>query len=89
MYICGLSARCMQDDSTGRNALILAAAGGHEAVVHLLLEAGVPWNAVDRQGNCAGDLAAAGGHEDMYEGVVAAGAHLPASACSFAGFWSV
>ena len=34
-----------------------AAAGGHPAVVAALLEAGAPWNAVDRRRRCAGDLA--------------------------------
>ena len=52
---------------------MLAAAGGHEPVVTQLLAAGVPWNAVDRHNDSAGDLAAKAGHEAVYELIVAAG----------------
>ena len=69
----------VQDEATGRNALMLAAAAGSEPVVCQLLEAGVPWNAVDRQGDCAGDHAAAGGHSPAYEAIVAAGARQPSA----------
>ena len=64
---------CLQEDSDGCNALMLAAAGGHEAVVDLLLEAGVPWNAVDRLGRCAGDHASQNAHDTVYEAIVLAG----------------
>ena len=53
--------------------LMLAAAAGHEGVVTQLLEAGAPWNAVDRKGDCAGDYAREQGHEEVYETIVDAG----------------
>ena len=53
-----------QDPSDGRSALIAAAAAGHTEVVRSLLAAGAPWNAFDRQANCAGDCALAGQHEE-------------------------
>ena len=57
---------------------MLAAGAGHEGVVTQLLEAGAPWNAVDKQGNSAGDHARLQGHEDVYEAIVDAGsAALP------------
>lgn len=40
-----------------------AAENGKDEIVGLLLEAGVPWNAVDRRGRCAGDFALSAGHE--------------------------
>jgi len=52
-----------QDPSDGRSALIAAASEGHTEVVRTLLAAGAPWNAFDRQANCAGDYALAGQHE--------------------------
>jgi len=48
-----------QDDVTGTSALMAAADGGHTEVARVLLEAGAPWNAVDRRCRCAGDLAMA------------------------------
>lgn len=45
--------------SAGTSALMAAAAGGHALVAAALLEAGAPWNAVDRRRRCAGDLAMA------------------------------
>ena len=50
-----------QDVTTGRSALHLAAAAGSEPCVTALLQAGAPWNAVDREGACPGDLANAAG----------------------------
>lgn len=34
-----------------------AAQGGNLAIVRALLTAGAPWNALDRQGRCAGEYA--------------------------------
>ena len=45
-----------QDEATGQSPLMIAARG-QPALVQLLLEAGAPWNAVDRQGQCAGNYA--------------------------------
>ena len=50
-----------------------ASTGGHDSIVTLLLEAGTPWNAIDKQGNCAGDLAVAAGHESTAEILLEAG----------------
>mmetsp|Transcript_29023 Transcript_29023/g.69137 ORF Transcript_29023/g.69137 Transcript_29023/m.69137 type:complete len:420 (+) Transcript_29023:68-1327(+) len=46
-----------QDPVTGLSPLMLAAKGGSCEICTLLLEAGAPWNAVDRFGKCAGDFA--------------------------------
>ena len=46
-----------QDDATGRSPLMAAAHAGNGALCQLLLEKGAPWNAVDRQGQCAGNYA--------------------------------
>lgn len=50
-----------------------AAASGNGEVAAALLEAGTPWNAIDKQGSCAGDLAVAGGHESTAELLLEAG----------------
>jgi type IV protein arginine methyltransferase len=47
----------LQDEATGQSPLMVAAAQGHLTLVQLLLESGAPWNAVDRNGNCAGNYA--------------------------------
>ena len=68
-----------QQDANGRNALMQAAAHGHNSIVGLLLDAGIPWNAIDKQGNCAGDLAVAAEHESTAEMLLEAGtAHCTA-----------
>jgi hypothetical protein len=46
---------------------------GHASIVKLLLEAGAPWNALDRKGNCAGDYAMNEGHQEAYEVLMDAG----------------
>jgi type IV protein arginine methyltransferase len=46
-----------QDERTGGSPLMAAAAGGNGALCELLLQAGAPWNAIDRAGNCAGNYA--------------------------------
>ena len=60
-----------------------AAAHGHDGTVGLLLEAGVPWNAIDKKGNCAGDLAVAAAHELTAEMLLEAGTAHCAAALSF------
>lgn len=46
-----------QDDTTGQSPLMVASAYGHLDIVQALLEHGAPWNAIDRNGLCAGDYA--------------------------------
>ncbi|GKY91012.1 hypothetical protein MPSEU_000074000 [Mayamaea pseudoterrestris] len=46
-----------QDPTTGQSPLMAASSLGNGALVEYLLENGAPWNAVDRQGLCAGDYA--------------------------------
>ena len=72
----------LQQDAEGRNSLMQAAAHGHDSVVGLLLEAGVPWNAIDKEGNCAGDLSVATAHESTAEMLLEAGATRCAAALS-------
>ncbi len=62
-----------QDVSDGRSALMAAASEGRSEVVRTLLAAGSPWNAFDRQANCAGDYALAGQHEACIEILLNAG----------------
>ena len=62
-----------QDPSDGRSPLMAAASGGYTDVVKALLAAGAPWNAFDRQANCAGDYALAGQHEACIEVLLNAG----------------
>ena len=73
----------LKQDTEGRNALMQAAAHGHHSIVGLLLEAGVPWNAIDKEGNCAGDLAVAAAHESTAEMLLEAGTAPCAAALSF------
>jgi ankyrin repeat protein len=54
-----------QNSETGENALMLAAASGDEGLVEVLLRSGVPWNAQDKHGRCAGDHALAAGHSTV------------------------
>lgn len=65
--------RTSLQDEKGRNALMEAAAKGHDSAVTLLLAAGTPWNAIDKEGSCAGDLAVAAGHESTAEILLDAG----------------
>eukprot|EP00977_Amphora_coffeiformis_P009902 scaffold2290_cov170-Amphora_coffeaeformis.AAC.22 len=46
-----------QDETTGQSPLMAAAAVGNGGLCQNLLEMGAPWNAVDRQGRCAGNYA--------------------------------
>lgn len=47
----------------GLTPLMVASAGGHAECVKLLLEAGAPWMALDRESRCAGEMALANGHQ--------------------------
>jgi type IV protein arginine methyltransferase len=58
--------RCLQNDvmlarqqdfETGLSPLMAASQGGFKRLVEQLLDLGAPWNAVDRQGKCAGNYA--------------------------------
>ena len=62
-----------QDPATGRSALFSAAEADSVECVALLLEAGAPWNAIDREGSCAGDAAVAAGSEDAASALLEAG----------------
>jgi protein arginine N-methyltransferase 2 len=53
---------CQQDEETGASPLMAAAAVGNGALCQYLLEAGAPWNAVDRHGQCAGNFATSSQH---------------------------
>jgi protein arginine N-methyltransferase 2 len=46
-----------QDLETGISPLMAASQAGHVSLVQKLLEEGAPWNALDRQGKCAGNYA--------------------------------
>lgn len=59
--------------NVGVNAMMLAASNNHRDVVSLLLDAGVPWNALDKQNMACGDYAAKNNHVDLYERLVDAG----------------
>jgi protein arginine N-methyltransferase 2 len=48
---------CQQDHTTGQSPLMAAADAGHATLCQTLLEAGAPWNAIDRNGQCAGNYA--------------------------------
>lgn len=69
-----LSPCTSQADATGQSALMAAAALGATDAVEALLEAGAPWNAIDRQGRCAGDFAMAGDHAGAAGAILEAGA---------------
>jgi protein arginine N-methyltransferase 2 len=53
---------CQQDDETGISPLMAASKAGHLELVQQLLEQGAPWNAVDRQAQCAGNYATTAEH---------------------------
>jgi type IV protein arginine methyltransferase len=46
-----------QDATTGTSPLMAAASVGNVQLVRHLLQAGAPWNAMDRNGQCAGNFA--------------------------------
>lgn len=51
-----------QELETGQSPLMVAASYGNGNLCQYLLEAGAPWNAIDRQGQCAGNYATANQH---------------------------
>lgn len=53
---------CQQDQTTGQSPLMAAAAAGHATLCQTLLEVGAPWNAIDRNGQCAGNYATQAEH---------------------------
>ncbi|KAJ7532092.1 hypothetical protein O6H91_14G072100 [Diphasiastrum complanatum] len=60
-------------DELGVTPLMLAAQHGHASLVRLLLDAGAPWNALDRSGRCAGDYAMEAGHQAAFDMLLNAG----------------
>lgn len=56
-----------QEEEHGHSSLMLAAGAGHQQIVSLLLEAGAPWNALDRSGRCAGNHALEAGHQEIVD----------------------
>jgi protein arginine N-methyltransferase 2 len=54
-----------QDPTTGLSPLMVAAQNGHVDICRKLLEAGAPWNALDRYGRCAGNLAQENEHWEV------------------------
>mmetsp|Transcript_31417 Transcript_31417/g.66931 ORF Transcript_31417/g.66931 Transcript_31417/m.66931 type:complete len:451 (+) Transcript_31417:2-1354(+) len=62
-----------QDPSTGLSPLMVAARHGNLDICGVLLEAGAPWNAVDRFDKCAGDHATENSHWGVVNFLVEAG----------------
>lgn len=62
-----------QNEADGESILMAAAKGGHAEICSRLLELGAPWNAIDRNGLCAGDYAIEAGHGDAVDVLVNAG----------------
>ena len=56
---------CLQDETTGQSPLMVAAAAGYGPICIILLDHGAPWNAVDRNGQCAGNYATNNEHWDI------------------------
>jgi protein arginine N-methyltransferase 2 len=56
---------CQQDFETGYSPLMAVAKVGNVELCKQLLDQGAPWNAVDRQGNCAGNHAMDGEHWEL------------------------
>ena len=54
-----------QDPATGLSPLMVAAQIGHVGICRILLEAGAPWNALDRYGKCAGNWAQENEHWEV------------------------
>ena len=62
---------CQQEEVQGHSPLMRAAAAGHLPLVHFLLEdCAAPWNAVDRQGQCAGNYATQQEHWEIVNALV-------------------
>jgi protein arginine N-methyltransferase 2 len=62
-----------QDATTGLSPLMVASRAGHVEICRALLDAGAPWNALDRSGKCAGDHAVDGERWDVVNLLVDAG----------------
>ena len=69
----GAAPAAYQEEETGASALMAAAGGGSLRVCAALLEAGAPWNALDRRGRCAGEYAVDAGHQEIVDHLVTAG----------------
>lgn len=54
-----------QDPESGLSPLMLAAKNGHLDICRILLDAGAPWNALDRYGKCAGNWAKENEHWEV------------------------
>ena len=54
-----------QDPESGLSPLMLAAQNGHLDICRILLDAGAPWNALDRYGKCAGNWAQENEHWEV------------------------
>ena len=65
-----------QDIADGRSPLMAAAANGHVDIVKAILAAGAPWNAFDRQANCAGDYALLNEQQECVDALLDAGDSL-------------
>lgn len=62
---------CYQDETSGQSPLMVAAYHGHMPIVRYLLEeCKAPWNAVDRNGQCAGNMATDQHHWEIVEYLV-------------------
>lgn len=72
MLDCNGELASFQDDA-GVSALMRAAGAGSLDCVRLLLDRGAPWNALDRQGRCAGEYAVEAGSQACVDALVAAG----------------
>ena len=64
---------CQQEESTGLSPLMVAAQQGNQPLCEFLLEHGAPWNAIDRQGQCAGNYATNSEHWEVVNVLVDAG----------------
>jgi protein arginine N-methyltransferase 2 len=62
-----------QDFTTGKSCLMFAAEKGMADSVQVLLDAGAPWNALDRNGRCAGDYAVLNNNQIIVDMLVSAG----------------
>lgn len=65
-----------QREADGLSGLMVAAERGNTALVSELLQAGAPWNALDRRGCCAGEYADAAGQQGTFDQLVQAGGAL-------------
>lgn len=64
---------CQQECEMGKSPLMAAAEAGHVDICLLLLEHGAPWNAINRNGQCAGNYATDNQHWEVVNLLVDAG----------------